>query len=720
MLKLITENQLDEWVRRNSRIAQEVIVELVWRLVAASCPNPIDRRFPLGDSIGQHGPDGVLNTFIGFEPYVPSGLSYWEIGTGLDAGKKATDDYRDLTRAIPENIRRQATFVFVTPLSARRGWEYTWKKDAQAKWIEEQRAKREWKDIRVIDGTKLIEWLHHFPAVELWLAGLILGVNTSELRIETPEQRWDYIRKAGSPQLVPQIFLLNRGRAMEKLKELFSGTLRGLYFETHFPGEVVDFVAAYLASLDEEERLELAGRCLIIKGEKEWEAIVTHYRDMILVADPRLDLHSEEKAELLQKALQAGHRVIMAVPRGRVTVRSKRDTLVSLQSPSVHQLQETLEKIGYSRERARSLAQKSEGRSGALLRLLQGLPITPSWSQESAAADLALAMLIGAWDEENEADRKIVEELTGEPYEQWIRKLREVLLRHEAPLICQNGKWKFILRYEAWYTLGSRIFNEHLDRLQKVAVKVLKEKDPQFDLPKEERYAASIYGKVFSYSSHLRLGLAETLALLGAQPEALIHCSPGKAETTAVLIVRELLAEADWLLWASFNDVLPLLAEAAPGEFLGAVERALSSNTCPFYEVFAQEGDVVFGRNYMTGLLWALETLAWDPDYLVRTVVCLGKLAERDPGGQWGNRPINSLRTILLPWFPQTCAPVEKRVVAVKTLLKEAPEIGWTLLLNLLPQTHSVSFGSRKPTWRETIPEDWDGKVTVSEYWEQV
>ena len=53
--KIITENQLDAWVRGHSREAQEVVVELVWRLVAASAPNPKERRFPLGDSIGQHG-----------------------------------------------------------------------------------------------------------------------------------------------------------------------------------------------------------------------------------------------------------------------------------------------------------------------------------------------------------------------------------------------------------------------------------------------------------------------------------------------------------------------------------------------------------------------------------------------------------------------------------------------------------------------------------------
>ncbi len=65
------------------------------------------------------------------------------------------------------------------------------------------------------------------------------------------------------------------------------------------------------------------------------------------------------------------------------------------------------------------------------------------------------------------------------------------------------------------------------------------------------------------------------------------------------------------------NETLPLLAEAAPIEFLRRVEQALLSDACPFDEIFAQEDSGIFGRNYMTGLLWALETLAWESDYLL-------------------------------------------------------------------------------------------------------
>jgi hypothetical protein len=119
-------------------------------------------------------------------------------------------------------------------------------------------------------------------------------------------------------------------------------------------------------------------------------------------------------------------------------------------------------------------------------------------------------------------------------------------------------------------------------------------------------------------------------------------------------------------------------------------------------------------------LLWALETLAWADEYLTRVVIILGELAARDPGGHWGNRPANSLRTILLPWFPQTLATVAKRWAAVATLQAELPEVAWRLLLNLLPQSQQTSSMSHKPVWRRIIPEDWKEGVTNQDYWEQI
>lgn len=712
---IVTENQLDQWVRGNARDAQGVIVELVWRLIAASSPGPKERRFPLGDSIGQHGPDGLLDVDIAFDPFVPEGRSFWEIGTGLKAGGKATSEYSGLVSAIPESARLESTFVFVTPLSGRRDWEHTWKDDAQGTWLEERRAKREWRDVRVIDGTKLIDWIHQFPPVELWLAQRTIGVPVQQ--IETPEQRWGLIRTIGEPPpLTPKVFLAGRDEACAKIKEVVAGTTVQLKLDTHFPDQVVDFVSAYLADLDDENRADAAGRCLVISGADAWNAMATQKEKLILIADSALDLSGEPGTKLIQKARRSGHAVIFGGPAGGIPDPAS----APLRAPRTHQLKDALEQAGYSEERARTLAQKSGGNLGSLLRCLQNLSLMPEWAEGTVASELAIAAVLGSWTEKSVADRAIVEGLSGNAYGEWIGRMREVALRPGTPLTQWDGNWRFAARYEGWYALGPRLFDEHLDRLQIAANSVLREKAPQFELPSEERYASSIHGKVLAHSHLLRNGLAESLALLGSHPKALTSCTLGKAEGTAVLSVRAILADADWPRWASLNDLLPLLAEAAPGEFLDAVEKALNSEPCPFDEVFTQEGDGFMGRTYMSGVLWALETLAWDASHLSRVVICLGELAARDPGGRWSNRPANSLTTILLPWLPQTCAPVAKRGTAVSTLLAELPDIGWKLLVSLLPQSHSTSSGTRRPAWRETIPDDWSKGVTHREYWEQI
>ena len=504
---LITENQLDEWVRGNSQDARGVIVELVWRLIGASCANPRERRFPLADSIGQHGPDGVLEVDLSYEPFIPEGLSYWEVGTGLRAQEKASSDFSDLSASVPESIRTESTFIFVTPLSGHRDWPYTWKEDEQASWLDSKRKLRLWKDVRIIDGTKLIDWLHQFLAVELWLTQRIRGL--SPIQIEIPEQQWRITRSIGEPPpLSPTLFLANRSEATARLGEIMGGTSIQLKLSTHYPEQVVDFVSAYLAALESEEQVNIAGRCLIVSSADAWNTICQQpqWKNYILVADSSLDLNGDNGTKLIQRARRAGHAIIFGGPYGGIPDPSS----APLPMPSSDQMREALESAGYSEERARSLAIKSGGNLNSLLRCLQNVSLLPEWAERSDAADLVIALLLGSWNEKSEADRLVIESLSGKEYGEWIREIRNIAALPSTPLIQRDGNWKFISRYEGWYALGARLFDDHLDRLKDAALTVLGEKDPQFELEPEQRYAAVIHKKVLSHSRGLRNGLAET------------------------------------------------------------------------------------------------------------------------------------------------------------------------------------------------------------------
>ncbi|WP_143702778.1 hypothetical protein [Methanocorpusculum labreanum] len=88
--RIITEEKLQSWVDQNSRRAQEIIVELVDRLVRASVSYPIECRF--SKVIMEHGFDGELNVKESPIHYIPEGYSCWEIGTNKDSISKFKSD----------------------------------------------------------------------------------------------------------------------------------------------------------------------------------------------------------------------------------------------------------------------------------------------------------------------------------------------------------------------------------------------------------------------------------------------------------------------------------------------------------------------------------------------------------------------------------------------------------------------------------------------------
>jgi len=303
---------------------------------------------------------------------------------------------------------------------------------------------------------------------------------------------------------------------------------------------------------------------------------------------------------------------------------------------------------------------------------------------------------------------------------EWINCIREIQRYNDEIFSLNSGHWKVRGKMDILLKYSSFFYDAHLDLIKNMSLKVLSEIHPMFDLKSDDRFAYSMYGKYPKYSPYLRKGISETLVFLGIHGKELINCTPQKPEGIVILTIRELFLKKDWQLWASLNDILPILAEAAPEEFLSSVENALKQSPCPFNVLCKQERGRITGANYMTGLYWALETLAWSEDLLARTILVLAELATHDPGGRWANRPDNSIITILLPWLPQTTAPIEKRLASLKGVQRNFPDIAWKILIELLPRKHQTSWYTRKPKFRNFIPTDWEEGVSRDEYWEQI
>lgn len=198
--------------------------------------------------------------------------------------------------------------------------------------------------------------------------------------------------------------------------------------------------------------------------------------------------------------------------------------------------------------------------------------------------------------------------------------------------------------------------------------------------------------------------MGETLILLSEYGGRLFDQRLGASVESHVSdLVRKLLSPLDMQRLLSFEDDLAALAEAAPQVFLEAIEDDLRGDEPAALQLMKPVDSGIFGSGCSrTGILWALECVAWSPEYLSRVVDILARLSRRTIDDNWTTTPRNTLLSIFRYWMPETAAGVEQRMKALEGLVDRHPEIGWSVSLALarVPRTSIVALPNYRPQWR--------------------
>jgi hypothetical protein len=106
----------------------------------------------------------------------------------------------------------------------------------------------------------------------------------------------------------------------------------------------------------------------------------------------------------------------------------------------------------------------------------------------------------------------------------------------------------------------------------------------------------------------------------------------------------------------SLRNGFTAYAEASPGVFIGILRQDLKSDDPQVLELLRPADSGFFGGCARSGLLWALEILAWNPNHLLEVALLLAELSEHKIDDNWENKPENSLKAIFRAWMPQTSA----------------------------------------------------------------
>lgn len=626
------------------------------RLILAHTVNAVDKfDFPSGDSVATGGWDGRLKTPV-VSPFFPSSHSGWEIGTEKSAQKKAEADYTKRSADPLGMVLNETTFVFVTPRSFPK----------RANWQSTKQSTNTWKDVKVIAADGLEQWLDNTPAVASWFARKISKVVSNGIRdIEAVWEEWSIGTK---PVMTPALVIGGRTTDVEAIQKWIAEAPRILEVRGDHPDEAFAFLYASIAMLPETERAQTLARCLVVENIGELRELTQAFQNYpLIIAAPG------ECINAASLAVSKGHHVFISM---NATVIGFRDIL-RLARPQRGAVENILHEGGLSEADAQRMARDS-GRSIPVLRrhLFQSNAVSaPVWANAKSARILLPVLFANAWDEYKDGDRKVIETLSGMSHDDFVKALTPFLSVDDSPIRKVGSVWMIKSPLDAWFLLAPHLTQDSLKLFEQSLLGVLTKTDPKYELEADKRWAAAIYGKSNAYSEWLRSGFVESLVLL----TVFGNRSPQvpSTQTFADHVVKQVFATADkWEAWASIKDATPLFSEAAPDTFMEAVEQGIAKTPTIFQELMKDSGSV-FGECHHSGLLWALESIAWSQDYFARAVNVLVELANIDPGGKWSNRAINSIKNVFLPRFPQTYATPEQRLAALDSLIAKFPKKVW-------------------------------------------
>jgi transcriptional regulator with XRE-family HTH domain len=677
-IRIVDATDLSQWAARND--AKSTFPELVERLILATTGNlPSRLQFPSGDSVQQPGWDGICEQQItGQFNWLPIGTSGWELGTQTGSlSSKADGDYSKRTEDPLGLAQSETTFMFATP----RRWK------AGAKWAHEKRKEQIWKDIRVLDADDLVEWIALFPSVGYWFASRIGKFVPGTKTLEDVWREW---RLSTEWPMSTELVLAGRDHdAIELLKWLYGKpSVRNIQGDSL--GEGIAFLYAAIALLPEQYKKLYLSRCLVAASPDAARALGNG-------SSPKVIIIEASEPGLAARLAEQGHHVLIVYGSQVGTT----DLVTVLARPQFEPFQDALVEMGMPETKANIVTRDSTRKLSILRRLIPSSAeaMIPAWADGAKGRLLLPALLAGAWDENYEGDRAILANLSGEKFEVFTMRCPSWIDFPDAPVRHAGKTWKMASPYDGWFRIAGLIGKPDLERFAAAAREVLGAADPRFDLDADERFYAGVRGKLPKYSPWLVSGITETLLLLamfGGQVRAVPD-----ATQYADRIIRELLQNADERRWWTLSGELRTLAEISPDAFMNAIDESLSRADQPVMVLFKEDAGPLMGRAYHSHLLWALETLAWSPDYLSRVTEILARLSILDPGGRWANRPKHSLRSIFLLWLPQTNATFAQRFKVIDRLRKIEPKAAWELMLSIFPKGHDSSSYNPRPKWRD-------------------
>lgn len=294
--------------------------------------------------------------------------------------------------------------------------------------------------------------------------------------------------------------------------------------------------------------------------------------------------------------------------------------------------------------------------------------------------------LIGSWNENNDHDLKIIENVADCPYSVVKSKIIRLLNEQKKPISYSNGIWSLKRHDDLLQTIATHIVNSDFDLLVETAKQVLINNNAYCSFYESPDYGRLILNKGCDYSEQLLQGISESLAIISNNFESFENCDRRNIRNSVVDIVRNIICAPRWELFFALEKVLITVSEINPSVYISAISNQLKDETSSLSRYMELNNPSDAFLRHGEWLKYSLSSLAQDASLFSQSVELLISLSE------YHDSFSESVLYLILPWYPQTNASSKARTNVFEGMEGKYDDLIWSILTKCLPGMTLSSF----------------------------
>ena len=644
-------------MQTEKRRAEELLPELIKRLIVSSVKDIISVRVPDKDDIWAPGFDGIIEVKES-TLHVSDGISVWEFGACNEPLTKIEDDYEKRTQNALGINKSEATFYLVMPTI----WAY--KDKTITEWENEH--KEGWKRVHIIDASELCDWINSIPSVCAWL--LENYYDKRFLKFKSITEAFKNFSSKTSPALSKNLFLQTRDEERGKLYKFIDKPIIRIKGQSFY-----DAYGFTLTALGEE--VNLNNTSIVVYDIETFQVLDRFVKDkLFLFGFPcNNDVNSENN-----------NRVILCFNSFEKSI--KEDITILKQSKLT--FESILKEMGMSDHNAMRLCNITNRNIVSLIRQIPGSSnmSQPDWGKYSALRNMIPLLFMGEINKTSEEDKEIAAQLLGEDYQKFEVVAKDLMKFEDSPIKEVEGVYAIANYEEVWEILGLNTSDTYFNNL-----------------------VITIEQHIESYNEecNFNMGLIRNLA------NNLVYFSEvGQTDYENVnsfisTLLSGMIERDEWTL---IFELAQIFSKAAPQVVIQFLENDLSEENSVIRKSFQSNS---YSNDYCK-ILWTLQSLMWFDESKIRACKILFDLYYCNYSYRISNTPEEILLNELCLWNTKSGLSIdEKKVVLLKEMEKGTDQIG-LLALKVITRKVCTNFIS-------TCEKEKEAKeITYKQYYDAI